>query len=456
MNIIIVGAGIIGSYLTSQLAEEDHNILVIEKDKDILDRLLAVNDVMGILGDGTDPKILKEANIKNCDIFVALTLEDDINIIASVMAKNLGARYTIARVREPKYTNDVEFMRSSMGVDNIINPEYYAAKEIQRTLKYPKSHSVDSFFHGAVNMIQLEIKKDSAMLNKSLMQLSMEGYLKDALICIARYKDNIFIPAGNHVLKEGEFVHIAANKSVLSRIYKSEVGDEGSIKKVMIIGASRISYYLTNLLLERNFEVTIMEINKETAISIQEAFPKAVVINTDGANPDVLTEERVTSYDAVIALTPTDEENILISLLAKRLGISNIITKVDNTKLLKITGLLNIDDAITSKRAASDFVLRLVRSKENANGFSIKNLYRLEDENVEAIEFNIIEDSKIIGKKLKDLPIKKNTLVAYIKDGPYGKISIANGNSTIKIGDRVLVMTTNKDFSEIDNILEEE
>ncbi|MDY2919458.1 MAG: NAD-binding protein, partial [Anaerococcus sp.] len=165
MNIIIVGAGIIGSYLTSQLAEEDHNILVIEKDKDILDRLLAVNDVMGILGDGTDPKILKEANIKNCDIFVALTLEDDINIIASVMAKNLGARYTIARVREPKYTNDVEFMRSSMGVDNIINPEYYAAKEIQRTLKYPKSHSVDSFFHGAVNMIQLEIKQDSAMLN---------------------------------------------------------------------------------------------------------------------------------------------------------------------------------------------------------------------------------------------------------------------------------------------------
>lgn len=454
MNIIIVGAGKTGSYLTSQLAEADHNVLVIEKDKDVLDRLLSLNDVMGILGDGTDPEILKEAGVDQCDIFVAFTLEDDTNIIASVMAKNLGARYTIARIREPKYTSDLKFMRSCVGVDNIVNPEYYAAKEIQRTLKYPKSHNVESFLRGKVNMIQLKIDKNSSMLNKSLKELNARGLLNGALVCIAKYHDKIFIPDGDHVLRQGEFIHIAGDRDALSRIYRSEVKSEHDIKRVMIIGASRIGYYLSALLLERNFEVTIIEIDRDRAYDIQEAFPKAVVINTDGADPDILAEESISNYDAVIALTGIDQENILISLVAKKLGIDNVITKVDNTKLLKLTGILDMNDSITSKRSASDFVLRIVRSKENANGFSIKNLYRLEDEHVEAIEFNVIEDSYVIGKKLKNLNTKKDTLVCYIQDGPYGNISVANGNSKIKLGDRVLVITTHKDFSEIDDILE--
>lgn len=454
MNIVIVGAGKVGSFLTSQLSEENHNILVVERDKDVLDRLLSLYDVMGILGDGTDPAVLREADIKQCDIFVALTMQDDTNIIASVMAKNLGAKYTIARVRDPKYTDDLAFMRSCMGVDNIVNPEYYAAKEIQRALKYPKAHSVDSFLRGKVNMIELEIDENSVLKDKSLLQLNEDGHLNGSLVCIAKHGDDIFIPDGNHVIKEGELIHIAGEKDELVRIYRSEIGREEEIKNVMIIGASGIAYYLTSLLLERHFNVTIIEIDRQRAFEIKEAFPKAVVINTDGTDPEILEEERINNFDALISLTGVDQENILISLVAKRLGVKKIMTKVDNTSLLKLTGILDMDDTITSKRAASDFVMRLVRSKENSNGFSIKNLYRLEDENVEAIEFNIIEDSYVIGKKLKDLRTKKNTLVAYIQDGPYGEVSVANGESRIKLGDRVLVMTKHKDFSEIDDILE--
>lgn len=454
MNIIIVGAGKIGSYIISQLAEEDHNILLIERDKEVLDRTLSHNDIMGILGDGTDPEILREADVDQCHIFVSLAQEDDTNIIACLMAKSMGAKYTIARIREPRYTNHLDFMRKSMGVDNIVNPEYYAAKEIQRTLKYPKSHNVEAFFRDKVNMIQLEIDKDSNLLNKSLRDLSRDGYLDGALVCIAKKDGKIFIPDGNHVLQEGEFIHIAGGSEDLFRIYKSEIKKNEEIKKVMIIGGSRIAYYLTGLLLKRNFEVTLIEIDRERAYEIQEAYPNVVVINTDGADPDILEEERIINYDAVISLTGVDQENILISLVAKRFGIKKIITKVDNTALLKLTGILNMDDTVTSKRAATDFVIRLVRSKENSNGFSIKNLYRLEDENVEAIEFNLIDNCKIIGKKLKNLKTKANTLVAYIKDGISGKIYVANGNSKLKIGDRVLVLTTNKDFSEIDDILE--
>lgn len=456
MNIIIIGAGKIGSFLTSQLAEENHNILLIDKDKEVLDRTLSSNDVMGILGDGTDPEVLKEADVDQCHIFVALAQDDDTNIIACLMAKSLGARYTIARIREPKYTDDLDFMRKSMGVDNIVNPEYYAAKEIQRTLKYPESHSVEAFFSDRVNMIQLEVGKDSDLLNKPLRELSRDGLLEGCLICMAKKDGNIFIPDGSHVLSEGEFIHVAGNSENLFRVYKSEVKSDEEIKNVMIIGASRIAYYLTGLLLERNFEVTIIELDRQRAYEIQEAFPGAKVINTNGADPEILEEERITSYDAVISLTGVDQENILISLVAKKFGIKKIMTKVDNTKLLKLTGLLDMDDTITSKRAASDFVIRLVRSKENSNGFSIKNLYRLEDEEVEAIEFNVIENCNIIGKKLKDIKTKDNTLVAYIKDGPNGEISVANGNSEIKLGDRVLVMTTHKNYSEVDDILEQE
>lgn len=454
MNIIIVGAGKIGSYLTSQLAEENHNILVIEREKDILDRTLAHNDVMGILGDGTDPVVLKEADVDQCHIFVSLAEEDDTNIIACLMAKSLGAKYTIARIREPKYTNDLDFMKRSMGVDNIVNPEFYAAKEIQRTLKYPLSHSVEAFMSDRVNMIQLRIDKDSRLVNKSLRELSEEGHFNGALVCIAKYGGKTFIPDGNHVLKEGEFIHIAGSSEDLLRIYRSEIKKDQEIKNVMIIGGSRIAYYLTGLLIERNFQVTIIELDRERAYEIQEAYPEAVVINTNGADPDILAEERISTYDAVISLTGIDQENILISLVANKYGIKKTMTKVDNTKLLKLTGLLDMEDTITSKRAASDFVIRLVRSKENANGFSIKNLYRLEDEKVEAIEFNVIENCKIIGKTLKEIKTKDNTIVCYVRDGAFGEISVANGDSKIKLGDRVLVMTTHKDFSEIDDILE--
>lgn len=454
MNIIIVGAGKIGSYLTSQLAELNHNLLVIEKDKDVLNRLLAANDVMGIIGDGTDFSVLDEADVNECDVFIALAQDDDTNIIASVMAKNLGAKYAIARVRDPKYLNNFKFMRQSLGIDNFVNPDFYAAKEIQRTLKYPHAHSVESFLRGKVNMIQLEIKKGSHLINKSLQQLDNEGYLKDSLICIAGLNGKIFIPNGDHILREGEKIHIAGSSDSLLSIYKSEINSNDSISNVMIVGASRIGYYLIELLLERNFNVTVLERNKEKAIAVSEAFPEAVVINSDGSDPEVLEEERINTFDAIIALTNFDQENILISLAASKLGVNKTMTKVDNIKLLRLTGILDIDSTITSKRSASDFVSRMVRSKENANGFSIKNLFRLEDEKVEAIEFNVIENSRVVDKKLKDLKFKDNTLVAYIQDGPYGNVEVAKGNSTIKLGDRVLVITTYKNFSEIDDILE--
>ena len=455
MNVIIVGAGKVGSYLTSQLSDEGHNILVIEKNKDVLERLLASNDVMGILGDGRDLAVLDEANVDECDAFIAMTFNDDVNLISSMIAKKKGAKSTIVRLRDPRYIKYDEFMRKTMGVDRLVNPEYYAAKEIQRTLKYTYAVNVENFLDSKVILIELEIDENSKLANKSLMDLNAEGLLGNTIIVIGEKDDQVVIPNGNHILEVGEKIYVAGPREDIDKFYKRQVDNKKSIKNVLIIGGGSIALNLSELLLKRNFNVTVLEIDKERAIDFSERLPECEVINADGSDPEILDEVRIENYDAVVALTGIDEENILISLLAKKRGIDKIIAKVNRTQLLKITGILDVDTTVTPKKSASFFVSRLLRSKENSRGESISNLFRLSDDRVEAIDFTVIENSRVTGKKLKDLNVKANTLIVGIsRQNLGGKIEVANGESTIELGDRVMVVTKNKDFKEIDDILE--
>lgn len=455
MNVIIVGAGKVGSYLTSKLSDEGHNILVIEKNKDVLERLLASNDVMGILGDGRDLSVLDEANVDECDAFIAMTFNDDVNLISSMIAKKKGAKSTIVRLRDPRYIKYDEFMRKTMGVDRLVNPEYYAAKEIQRTLKYTYAVNVENFLDSKVILIELEIDENSKLANKSLMGLNAEGLLGNTIIVIGEKDDQVVIPNGNHILEVGEKIYVAGPREDIDKFYKRQVDNKKSIKNVLIVGGGSIALYLSELLLKRNFNVTVLEIDKERAIDFSERLPECEVINADGSDPEILDEVRIENYDAVVALTGIDEENILISLLAKKRGIDKIIAKVNRTQLLKITGILDVDTTVTPKKSASFFVSRLLRSKENSRGESISNLFRLSDDRVEAIDFTVIENSRVTGKKLKDLNVKSNTLIVGIsRQNLGGKIEVANGESTIELGDRVMVVTKNKDFKEIDDILE--
>lgn len=455
MNVIIVGAGKVGSYLTSKLSDEGHNILVIEKNKDVLERLLASNDVMGILGDGRDLSVLDEANVDECDSFIAMTFNDDVNLISSMIAKKKGAKSTIVRLRDPRYIKYDEFMRKTMGVDRLVNPEYYAAKEIQRTLKYTYAVNVENFLDSKVILIELEIDENSKLANKSLMDLNAEGLLGNTIIVIGEKDDQVVIPNGNHILEVGEKIYVAGPREDIDKFYKRQVDNKKSIKNVLIVGGGSIALNLSELLLKRNFNVTVLEIDKERAIDFSERLPECEVINADGSDPEILDEVRIENYDAVVALTGIDEENILISLLAKKRGIDKIIAKVNRTQLLKITGILDVDTTVTPKKSASFFVSRLLRSKENSRGESISNLFRLSDDRVEAIDFTVIENSRVTGKKLKDLNVKANTLIVGIsRQNLGGKIEVANGESTIELGDRVMVVTKNKDFKEIDDILE--
>ncbi|MDO4593768.1 MAG: Trk system potassium transporter TrkA [Tissierellia bacterium] len=452
MEIIIIGAGKVGEYLVNELSNEGHDIVVIEKNKEILDRILSENDVMGVCGNGANHDILIEAGVEHCDILIAVTLEDDVNIIASVMAKKLGTRYTIARVRDPHYMNHMEFMQKSMGVDLLVNPEYQAAKEIQRTLKYPYASNVESFLKGKVNMIQVEVEEDSFIAGKTLNELNSNRNIGRVLVTIVSRNDEVFIPNGSFKIMPGDSIHVAGTREDLGKFYWKLSNSHQRIQSVMLIGAGRIAFYLTKLLIDRGFDVKVIENNKQKSIDFLEDHPQAIVVNADGSNPEILEEERITSYDAIVSMTGIDEENILISLIAERFGVPKIIAKVDRLSLLRITGILDLDTTITPKRSIANIILRLVRSKENIQGSEMKNLYRLEDNRVEALEFDIRDDSKITSIPLKDLDLKSGTLIAYIMKN--GKVIVPGGNDTIEKGDRVVMVTKDIHFNEIDDILE--
>ena len=455
MNIIILGAGKVGSYLTSGLAEEGHDILVIDHDKDVLDKLLASNDVMGIVGDGRDPEVLMDADVSSCDLFIAITLSDDVNLIASTIAKKLGAKNIIIRLRESQYINQKEIIEDITSASRIINPEMIAAKDIQRALKYSHALNVESFFRDQAIMMELVISEGSSLVGSKISDLNAYSAEYHTLIGIVNNNGKVYIPHGSYVLEQGEKIYIIGAKEGADRFYKKEVLDRIEIKNVLIIGAGSISTHLTELLLERGFGVTVVEIDKKKAEEISEKFSDAVVINADGSDPDVLEEVRVENFDAMVCLTGMDEENILISLLGEKYGIEKIIAKVNRTKLLKMTGILDIDTTFTPKRVASDVINRIIRSKENARGSSITSLYRLEDDQVEVIEFAAIEHSDILNTKLRDLNIREDTLIACIKhEERDGQIEVPNGDSMISLGDRVLVITTNHTFQVIDDVLE--
>lgn len=453
MKIIILGAGKVGSFVTEDLSNEGHDIIVIDKEKEVLGNLLASNDVMGLVGDGRDVEALVEAGVGDADLFIAISQSDDVNLIASIFAKNLGAKNIITRLREPRYVKHRKFIADVSHAMSIINPEYIAAKDLQRSLKYSHALNVESFFKDRAIMMELVIDEDSILDGKKISELASYSENYHTLIGIINSGGDIKIPHGDDVLKSGDKIYLFGEKDSIDNFYKNEQKDAYDIKDVLIIGAGNLSKYLVGLLLERGFKVTVVDVDRNKAEEMNEMHEGAIVINADGTSPEMLEEIRINDFDAVLALTGIDEENILIALLAQKFGLEKIIAKVNRTKLLKMTGILDIDTTFAPKMAASDVINRYARSKVNARGESISSLYRLEDEKVEVIEFKAIEHSRILDTPLKDLSIRDDSLVLAIDHGEV-EIEIPNGFSKINIGDSVLVATTNHSFKVLDDILE--
>lgn len=451
MKIVIIGAGKVGELLCHDLANEGNDIILIEQNAKILDKIISNNDIMGFVGNGTSYDAQMEAGVPKADVFIAVTEKDEINIISSVIAKKLGAKFTIARVRSTEYSSQIKFMTESLGIDLVINPEYEAAKYIMQNIDFPEALNVETFLNGKLKLVEFLLDENSALNGVSILEFRQRLF-PELLVCIIKRNDEVIIPSGNTVLMAEDRIYITGLENEIIKFQNSLGKFNQKVNSAFIIGGGILTHYLVQELLKQKIKVKILEQKEEKAIKLSEDFPKAVVVHGDGSNEDLLKEENFKNYDSCIAITGMDETNIFISMYAKKMGIQKIVTKVNKLSFLDIFAESNFQSIVTPKKLIADNIIRVVRSLAK-KGDKIENLYRLENNRVEAIEILVSSQTKINDVPLKDLKIKKNLLIAYIIRN---NIPIfPTGNDVIKKGDRIIVITTEHFFDEINDILDE-
>ncbi len=451
MKIVIIGAGKVGELLCRDLSLEGNDIILVEQDAKILEKILANNDIMGFVGNGVSYDTQMEAEVPKADVFIAVTEKDEINIIASVIAKKLGAKYTIARVRSTDYSSQLKFMTDSLGIDLVINPELEAAKDIKQNIDFPDALNVESFLDGRLKLVEFQIDENSPIAGVSLFDFKQK-YFPHLLVCIIKREDKVIIPSGNNFIKAGDRIYITGSDSEIIKFQDALGKNNKKIKSAFIIGAGIISHYLAQELLKDKIQVKIVELNPKKANKFSEYLPQATIINADGSNVDVLKEENFKNYDSCISITGIDEVNMFISIYAKKIGIKKIITKLNKLSFVDILGENSFQSIITPKKIIADNIVKVVRSIASKKKNLIENLYRLENNKVEAVELLINSKSKVSNIPLKDLKIKKNLIIAYIIRN---NVAIfPKGTDVIKEGDRVIIITAESFFDDINHIIE--
>ncbi len=449
MNILIVGCGKAGSVLAKTLCEEGHDITVMDTNSDLVTSMVDNYDVQGICGDGLIIKDLLEAGVEHTHVIIAMTESDEINIMCCLMARKCKARHSIARVRNPAYAEQMVFMREELGISMMVNPEFHAANEIARMLRYPNAIHVETFAKGRLDLAEMKISPDSILDGLTLSTLPAKLKLH-LLVCAVQRDEEIVIPDGSFVLRGGDKIYITAAHSELSKFYKY-VGDfKSRVKTALIVGGGRITYYLANQLLELGISVKIIEQNMERCEKLSEYFPKAQIICADGTDQDVLMEEGLDNVDACIMLTGIDEENIILSLYAKKIGVEKIVTKINRSSLRSISDSVGLENIISPKTTTAALILQYIRAKQNSRNSNIITLYRLADERLEAIEFIIREGARYVEIPLKDLQLRSGFLIAGIIRG--SKRIIPSGQDCLKVNDSVVVVTTNGKITSLDEI----
>lgn len=450
MKIIVTGAGKVGFTVADQLAHEGHDITIIDSNPDKINRASNELDVICIEGNGASIDLLEEAGVRTADMLIAATGQDEINMICCMAARKLGTKYTVARIRNPEYLSQSEFLRETLGLSMAINPDLEAAAEISRILQFPSAARVETFSHGRVDMVTYRIPKDSKLGGMPLRHLSEKFHAK-VLVCAVERGEDVLIPNGKYILHADDRISIAGSQPELRSFFMNSGAYRKPVSSVIIMGGSRIAIYLTKLLTAAGITVTIIERDLKKCEHLAETLPKARIIQGDGTRRDVLIEEGLTNADAFVALSGYDEDNIIISMYASTLGVGKVVTKVNEEHFSEMLGNTSLDCIVVPKLLVAQQITRYVRAMQNSMGSSVETLYRLVDRRVEALEFIVGESSKCAGRMLKELEIKPDILIASVIRG--GKSVIPDGNTEILPGDRAIVVTTNNGLDDLDDIL---
>ena len=452
MDIIIVGCGKVGIALAEVLSEE-HNVTMIDKDENLINAAINDFDIMGIAGNCLQTNVLEEANVDKANLFIAVTTSDEVNILSCLIAKRMKARHCIARVRSPEFEKQLVFMREELGISMMVNPDYNAANEIAKVLRYPEAINIESFAKGRVDLAEIRITSGSILDNLALSHLSRRLRL-DVLICAVQRGEELIIPNGNFILKAGDKIHMTASHSAMVKFFRSisAAYREKRVKSAVLIGGGRVAYHLAQQLIEMGVKVKIIEIDEKRCLELSQRLDKVNISCADGTDHDILEEERVYDADAVVTLTGIDEENILLSLLAKKNGVDKVVTKVNRMSLIQLSDTLSLDSIISPKSITVNQILQYVRAKQNSLGNNVTTLYRLVNDRLEAIEFIVRDEKDYVGVPLKKLKIRSGILIASIVRG--NELIIPKGDDCLKVNDSVVVVTTNKGFHDLSNIFD--
>ncbi len=446
MNVVVVGSGKVGQLLTQLLVEEEHNVVVIDNRESVLNELQDTYDVAIVHGNGATVEIQKEANVQESDLLIAATSSDEVNLLCCVVANMLGVKHTVARVRNPEYDSQIEFLRKKLGINIALNPEKETAREIFRLLQFPTFTKRDTFAQGRVELVEFKLTPDNPLIGKKLWE-AKELARVNALICAVGRGDDVFIPDGNFVLQENDNITVAAEAAKLVNLMHALKMVQRTVDNVMIVGGSHIGIYLAEKLLNSKVNVTIVDSDKAKCEELSGRLPEATIIYGNGTQQELLLAEGLRDMDAVITLTGMDEENMIISMFANSIGVPKSVTKINRTEYLGVLKNAGIDTTVSPKRLVANEIMRYVRSiignsksLDKTSSGTIETLYRLFQGKAEAIGFTVPEEGNFQGISLKELKLKPHILVANIVRG--NQVIIPKGDDCMLPGDSIVVVTT--------------
>lgn len=448
MKIIIVGNGKVGFTLAEHLSKENHDVTIVDTDFDALKRSSDTQDVMCVRGNGASSSTLEEAGASTADIVIAATGMDEINMVCGQVAKRMGAKYVIARIRNAEYTSDLISLKKDLGIDMIINPEQATATEISRLLRLPTAANIETFYRGRVELVGFRLQEGDFVVGKTLASLKLHDI--DILFCAVERGSEVFIPHGNFELLEGDLVYMIGEPYGISKFFKELGRYAPKIRNIFIAGGGRITYYLVNILDKLGKHTKIVEADEARCRYLAEVLPRSLIIHGDGTDQELLEAEDLQHNDAFVALTGRDEYNLITGLYAMQQGVPKVVVKSNRQNYAGIARSVGLDSVVSPKQITANHILQVVRGMQNSKGSVMTCLYKIADDQVEAMEFVVNETTHNLGVPLKDLKLKKGVLIAVIVHD--NRIIIPEGSTKINAGDTVIIVSRDSGILDINDI----
>ncbi len=450
MKIIIIGDGKIGSVLAEQLSREKHEVTLVDRSSGPLDQSNNELDVMIVEGDGASNAVQRDAGVENADLLIACTGADELNLLCCLIAKKLGAKHTIARVRNPMYARELNLIKDDLGLSMFINPEEACATEMARVLRFPSAIKIDTFAKGHVEILKASVAADSPLNGMTLRD--MGRFRANVLICaVERGEQEVFIPSGDFQLLAGDRISVVASPEEAQRFFRQVGVAKTRMHQAMLIGGGRMGYYLATQLMASGMDVKIIDSDYAHCQELSQLLPGATIIYGDGTDQRLLQEEGIEHMDAIAALTGIDEENIIISLYASRVTKAKVITKVNRDSYEPLVGSLSLGSVFYPRSICADNVVRYVRAMQNSDAYaSMETLCKIVSNKVEAMEFRVTASAGFCGTPLQNLHLRDNLLIGCISRD--GKTITPRGSDTIEVGDSVIVVTTHSGLRSLNDI----